>query len=390
MGIVHKKVASIVTAAVLLVTMSTTGAVADTLSDKLKSQQNTLQQHKNQYKSVQNKIANLEAKIEEFDGRIESLMSEIEENRNKIKSIESDIDLAQSEIEKAQKDIEEEQELFNERIKAMYMNGIGGYLEVFLGAEDLSDFIERIEAVKQITELDKKIVNDLKRKQEDLQAKQEKLQKEKSNLKKLNIAQQEKIKKLEEDKKKQNKLIEEAKAQSALYANALKADEEQIAQTKKLIEQAKKRYQSAASSSKTSSKSTSSSNRPSRGSQSSSSYSPDALISYASQFLGTPYVWGATGPNSFDCSGFTKYVYAHFGINLPRVSRDQAEVGTYVSRDDLQPGDLVFFKNGDNPVHHVGIYVGNGSYIHAPRTGDVVKISSLSSRSDYAWARRVR
>jgi peptidoglycan DL-endopeptidase CwlO len=388
MGIVHKKGASIVTAAVLLVTMSTTGAVADTLSDKLKSQQNTLQQHKNQYKSVQNKIANLEAKIEEFDGRIESLMSEIEENRNKIKSIESDIDLAQSEIEKAQKDIEEEQELFNERIKAMYMNGIGGYLEVFLGAEDLSDFIERIEAVKQITELDKKIVNDLKRKQEDLQAKQEKLQKEKSNLKKLNIAQQEKVKKLEEDKKKQDKLIAEAKAQSALYSDALKADEEQIAQTKKLIEQAKQRYQSSASSSRTGSKSSSSSSRPSRGSG--ASYSSDALISYAAQFQGTPYVWGATGPDSFDCSGFTKYVYAHFGINLPRVSCDQAEVGTYVSKDDLQPGDLVFFKSGSNPVHHVGIYVGNGSYIHAPRTGDVVKISSLSSRSDYAWARRVR
>ncbi|MPN32270.1 hypothetical protein SDC9_179748 [bioreactor metagenome] len=124
--------------------------------------------------------------------------------------------------------------------------------------------------------------------------------------------------------------------------------------------------------------------KPSRGTSSASS---DEIVVYASKFLGTPYVWGANGPNSFDCSGFTKYVYAKNGIGLPRVSRDQAQTGTYVSRGDLEAGDLVFFGS---PTHHVGIYVGNDSYIHAPRTGDVVKISSLSSRSDFTHGRRVK
>lgn len=381
---VHKKVVSVVTTAVLLVTMSTTAVIADPLSDKLKEQETRLQQHRNDYTSAQEKVEAIERQIEHFDTQIETLMKEIEENKTKMKSIQNDIEKAQNEIEKAQKEMKEEQELYNERMKTMYMNGVGGYLDVILGADNLSDLVEKIEAVKQLTELDKKIVKELKQKQEDLKLRQENLKKEQDKLEALNKAQQEKVKKLEDDKKEQDKLIQEARTQSAAYSDVLKEDEAQIKQTKKLIEDAKKRVQ-ASSGSKTSS---SSNSKPSRGS--SANYSSDAVIAYASEFLGTPYTWGANGPETFDCSGFTKYVYAHFGVRLPRVSRDQAEVGTYVEKGDLQPGDLVFFKRGGAPVHHVGIYVGNGSYIHAPRTGDVVKISSLSGRSDYAWARRVR
>ncbi len=108
------------------------------------------------------------------------------------------------------------------------------------------------------------------------------------------------------------------------------------------------------------------------------------VVSIAKQYLGAPYVWGGSGPNSFDCSGFTMFVYAQVGVSLPHSSRSQINSGERVSRSDLQPGDLVFFGS---PIHHVGIYVGGGQYIHAPRTGDVVKISSLG-RSDYAGACR--
>lgn len=111
-------------------------------------------------------------------------------------------------------------------------------------------------------------------------------------------------------------------------------------------------------------------------------------MAYANNFLGTPYVWGANGPTSFDCSGFVKYVYSNFGVDLERGTYDQVNQGVSVAREDLQPGDLVFFGSSSDP-HHVGIYVGDNSYIHAPRTGDVVKISPLT-RSDYLTARRVR
>lgn len=101
--------------------------------------------------------------------------------------------------------------------------------------------------------------------------------------------------------------------------------------------------------------------------------------------LGTPYLWGGTGPR-YDCSGLMMKAYASVGISIPRTSKQQSTFGKPVSKSNLQLGDLVFFGS---PVHHVGMYCGNNQYIHSPKTGDVVKISSLSGRKDYTCARRV-
>lgn len=109
------------------------------------------------------------------------------------------------------------------------------------------------------------------------------------------------------------------------------------------------------------------------------------VVSIAKRYLGAPYQWGADGPNSFDCSGFTSFVFRQVGVSLPRTSRTQFGAGERVSRGNLQPGDLVFFGS---PIHHVGIYVGGGRYIHSPRTGDVVKISPLASRMNFTGAVR--
>lgn len=110
----------------------------------------------------------------------------------------------------------------------------------------------------------------------------------------------------------------------------------------------------------------------------------NAVISVAKSKLGSPYVWGATGPSSFDCSGLMVYSFKHgAGINLPRVSKHQATVDKYVSRADLRPGDLIFWGN---PVYHVALYIGDGKYIHAPQPGDYVRISNLGG---YTTARRI-
>ena len=114
------------------------------------------------------------------------------------------------------------------------------------------------------------------------------------------------------------------------------------------------------------------------------------IIDTAVQFLGTPYLWGGSSPDGFDCSGLTQYVYNQNGVTIPRTANEQFNSGSAVDYQNLQAGDLVFFKGykKDGSAGHVGIYVGNGEYLHAPKTGDVVKISSLSSRSDYLGARR--
>ena len=108
--------------------------------------------------------------------------------------------------------------------------------------------------------------------------------------------------------------------------------------------------------------------------------------------MGYPYVYGTAGPDTFDCSGFTSYVYAHFGYSLYRSSRDQVKNGVAVDKADLQPGDLVFFStNGSYPTH-VGLYIGDGNIVHASTPQDGVKISSLNTSyyiQNYFAARRI-
>jgi hypothetical protein len=112
----------------------------------------------------------------------------------------------------------------------------------------------------------------------------------------------------------------------------------------------------------------------------------------AMHYLGTPYVYGGSSPSTgFDCSGLVQYAYAHEGIQLPRVAADQFDVGIHVPRGDLRPGDAVFFADPSGYVHHVGLYIGDGRFINAPRTGEDVKIDSLSEpyfAEQYAGARR--
>ena len=116
----------------------------------------------------------------------------------------------------------------------------------------------------------------------------------------------------------------------------------------------------------------------------------------AKSFLGTRYVWGATGPTKFDCSGFTQWVYRDAGINIPRVSRDQAKVGQYVSYNNLRKGDMIFFdtkKHKKGIVTHVGIYLGNGNFIHASSAAKKVIVYNFNQKPFYKerflWGRRV-
>lgn len=115
-----------------------------------------------------------------------------------------------------------------------------------------------------------------------------------------------------------------------------------------------------------------------------------SIIAFGKNYLGVPYKFGAQKGNtrSFDCSSFTQYIYGKYGINLPRSSKDQSQVGSYVPRNQLKPGDLVFFYS---PIHHVGIYIGNGKVMHTYGSPGVT-VTDMNSgwwSTHYKTARRV-
>lgn len=126
--------------------------------------------------------------------------------------------------------------------------------------------------------------------------------------------------------------------------------------------------------------------------QTASSAQAEKVIDYAKNFLGCAYSYGASGPKRFDCSGFTMHVFKNFNIDLPHQSASQGKKGTQVNKDSLKPGDLVFFKTNGKGISHVGIYIGNGNFIHASTGGRKVEITSLSDtyyQKRYVTARRI-
>ena len=181
-----------------------------------------------------------------------------------------------------------------------------------------------------------------------------KIQKEKQVLKAKQISAE---KKLAVEKKRKLKKLEEAKKKKAL------AEKKKREAKKKVAKKEKKRSR--------------------------------LLENIAKTKLGRRYVWGAVGPGTFDCSGFTSFVYKKTGVNIPRTSRNQSKYGKYIKRQELKEGDLIFFdtsRPAKGVVNHVGIYIGNNKFIHASSAKKKVVITSLSKpfySQRYKWARRV-
>ncbi|MBU3160985.1 C40 family peptidase [Clostridium frigoris] len=283
-------------------------------------------------------------------------MSKIKINENNIVKIQKNIKQDQMNIIDIEGNIKEEQILFNKRMRAMYMNGSSSFIDVILDSKGIDDLITRVEHIKMIVKFDNNIINDLKTNEAEIKLKKVALDAENIKLLSLRVDNKKKLATLTKQKKDQSVLVAQLNAEENQYNAQIVTDKAGIAKQVALEKVTNKAI-----------------------------FSSNPVLAYASDFLGTPYLWGGTSPAGFDCSGFTQYVFEHFGVSLPRVSQDQQNVGTLVSRANLKPGDLVFFGT---PSHHVGIYVGNGNMINAPHTGAVIRVQTLNS--DFTYGRRVK
>ncbi len=305
--------------------------------------------------------------VEALDVEVELAAEEYNEARIKHEALVADMAETAARIAETSAVIDDLQDRLGARAESMYRNGPLSFLEVLFGARDFDQFATVWSLLRDMNDQDASDVEELAAARFELQAAEKRLE------------EQEAAAKAVVDRMAENKAaIERKLADRKRMLAGLEAEIAAIEAAERARAEAAARAAAVSRSNTAAASSQRSFPPPTRAPRS-------EVVNIAKRYLGAPYQWAASGPDRFDCSGFTMFVYRQVGVSLPHSSRAQYGVGEKVSRSDLQPGDLVFFGS---PIRHVGIYVGGGSYIHAPRTGDVVRINSLSGRRDYVGAVR--
>ena len=356
--------------------------------------ENTISTYETQIENLNTKIRQIDNKIIESMDAIEKLNTQVTEAKNRVETTKEEIAVLEDSYNRSV-------ELSKNRLESIQLNGTAQFnvVEILLSSEGVSDFFQKTAAVITIMESDKQLTEELAAKDAELKEKKEALEKDLATIKEKQAAAKEEQASIENDKAKiqeELKKVEEAKAKAEEEAR-LQAEAEAAARAVAAVATANQQTATSTTNTSTNNNQQSTSNATttedkvknettsSEVTTNTNSASASAVIAQAKKYLGVPYVWGGTTPSGFDCSGFTSYVYRSVGISLPRTSRAQQNVGTQVSVKNVQPGDLVFMGK---PAYHVGIYIGGGQYIHAPQTGDVVKIAAYNP-SKFSSATRV-
>ena len=427
----RKRIISFLLAVSLVTSCISTLTYADVEQDVINAQA--------QYEEYQNSIDSATAEVVSLNCEIGELLDEINSAETEVEDLNNSIKNNKMKIESLMKQIEENEKLKGRRLREFTKtNSSLSYLSVLFDSNNFNDFLSRMSAVTKLIHLDKEMIESLEADKKQVNALKMELENEKKSVEEL-LNSLEQDKSLVEKKKEQqegvlnNLKLEQSKFGSEVLEVAeiklLSAQEEMInnggvsssvmrgivsqleairdnqltmegsiSKANSLIDLANqkaneleeqerleqerleqerlaelKRQEELAS--------------PSRGDviyiPNGSGVTGQDIVTYAYQFLGLPYVWGAVGPDTFDCSGFTSYVYRHAaGIEITRTTYTQINVGTPVSYNEMQPGDLVFTYDNE----HVGIYVGGGMYINATYPGSTIRVTPVTN---FYAARRI-
>jgi cell wall-associated NlpC family hydrolase len=319
------------------------------------------------------------AQIQDLDANLERAVDAYNLANQKLAHIESDLRENKQELKLARSNLKHAQRTLSARLVAMYTSsGENSGLEVLLGASSMDDLISRFDTMNRVSDQSTEVVREVKIFRTAVRERRARLQ--------TAHVQQEQ---LVAERSAQKASIEGQLSQRHQLLSSIKSQIEQMQAAERqrqaqLAAQARARLQTAGATVLNASAGAVA-DPPATYAPPPSKYG--GVVGIAMQYLGVPYVYGGASPAGFDCSGFVMYVFAQIGVSLPHNAAAQYGYGMPVSRDQLQPGDLVFF----NGLGHVGIYIGGGSFIHSPHTGDVVKISSLTGWYSSTWvgARRL-
>lgn len=303
-------------------------------------------------------LKNLMEQLDAIDTETEIAAENYNEASARLARVRKDISKAKHDYQVVNKAYKIQSKRLNDRVVAIYREGDDTLWALLFEADSFNQFIANVEYLAQISSNDAELLKQISDQRTDLNT---------------TIAQ------LQADEKEAQSLEFELKARSIEVAQR---NEDRIATLKNhnqnllALLDATQATESAAENDLAT--------QIMLGQNSEITVAPGSPVETAMEYRGIKYVWGGANKDGFDCSGLLCYVFAQHGVTLPHYSGSQFTKGTPVV-GELQPGDAVFFGS---PIHHVGIYIGGGYFIHAPHTGDVVKISKLSSMRNYAGARR--
>jgi len=328
--------------------------------------------------SVQDKRAQAQAilaDVQELNSNLEKTVEAWNYGNEQLKELDADLRSNGRHLVAARKSLVVAHQAIAQRLRDLYVNGNGdSTLEVLLGSTSLDDIITRLDAVQRVGNQDAKVLAAVKRYRTEVETRRVRLREAREKQAQIVAEQAAQKRSIEAQIAEQNRLLASVKDEIA----RIRAEDQR--RQAALVAQARARLQAqelaAVQQAEAAVADTTYGEALVDG-----AYDPNlpaarygSVVPIALQYLGVPYVWGGSSPaTGFDCSGFVMYVFAQVGVSLPHHAASQYSYGTPVSRDQLEPGDLVFFDG----LGHNGIYIGGGQFVHAPHTGDVVKISSI-------------